>query len=254
MNLAEGKSVIVTGAGSGIGRATALMLGEAGMRVTVADLNEASAAETASLVTKSGGIAQFIGTDIADEQQVTSMVDYAMSSYDRLDGAANCAGRPHAGVPFHELTMEQWQSCVDVNMTGVFLCLKHQISAMLPTGGGSIVVVSSSSALKGIPLMGEYAAPKAGVLALVRTLAHEYADRGIRVNAILPGPTETAMLRTSLSRSRAPDPEALAKSRQPIARISLPSEQAAAITWLLSEGASYVTGVSLPVDGGQTSV
>jgi 2,5-dichloro-2,5-cyclohexadiene-1,4-diol dehydrogenase 1 len=247
----KGKSVIVTGAGSGMGRSTALLLGQSGAKVTAADVDGESAARTVSAIEKSGAEAQAVTCDVSQEEHVKRMVNRAVASYGRLDAAANCAGRSSHSLLLHELTLDKWQRMIDINLTGAFLCLKYQILAMLETGGGSIVVVSSTSAVKAYPLVAEYSASKAGILGLVRSAAIEYGKRGIRVNTVLPGTTDTPMYRGFMDQH--PELYDLVDAQQFLGRVGKPEELAAAICWLLSSQASYITGMSYAVDGGQTA-
>jgi NAD(P)-dependent dehydrogenase (short-subunit alcohol dehydrogenase family) len=239
----------VTGGASGIGRAAALLLGEDGYNVTVADRDAAGGEETAALVNRSGsGRAHFIATDVADEASVKAMVASAVATYGRLDGAINSAGVEGTGVQLHLLSLEAWNRHIQINLTGVFLCVKHQLAPMLEQGGGgSIVCVSSAAALMGLPVFADYCASKAGVTGLVRSAAVDYATSGIRVNAILPGRTETPMA----ARIRGANIPALGGPRPlPMERGAQPFEIATSAVWLLSDQASYITGASLSVDGG----
>jgi 2,5-dichloro-2,5-cyclohexadiene-1,4-diol dehydrogenase 1 len=247
----EGKSIIVTGGGSGIGRATALLLGEAGAGVTVADRNPKSADAVATEIVRAGGRAEAIAADVRFEADAEAIVDRAVSAFGGLNGAANCAGYPQHTEQVHNLTLDQWRDCIDINLTGVFLCVKHQLRAMLNSGGGSIVVVSSTAATRGFPLASEYAASKSGLLGFVRCVAYEYGKQGIRVNAVLPGGTDTPMLRGKMDET--PGLEELISAQHLLGRFAQPQELGTAIRWLLSEEASFVTGIVMPVDGGQTA-
>jgi 2,5-dichloro-2,5-cyclohexadiene-1,4-diol dehydrogenase 1 len=244
----EKKSALVTGGGSGIGRATALLLAEAGAYVVVADLNAARAEETAALIKKAGGNAVHAQADVRDEAQVAAMVKKSMDAFGGLDCAANCAGFPQHSALLHETSSQQWQDCMDINLTGAFFCMKHQISAMLAGKGGAIVMISSTVAVRGFPRASEYAASKAGLLALVRCAASEYGKQGIRINTVLPGGTETPMLRSKLSETAGADTAFAALHM--LGRFGRPEELGASIRWLLSEEASFITGAAIPVDGG----
>jgi 2,5-dichloro-2,5-cyclohexadiene-1,4-diol dehydrogenase 1 len=244
-------SAIVTGGASGIGRATALLLGEAGYAVTVSDLNADSAARTAAQIVESGGRAQSVGVDVRVESQVAAMVEIAVAQFGRLDAAANCAGYPQHSRLLHELSLEEWHACTETNLTGVFLCMKHQIPAMLSSGGGAIVVVSSTAATRGFPRASEYAASKGGLLPLVRCAAYEYGKQGIRINCVLPGGTDTPMLRGKIDDT--PGLEQMIAGQHLLGRFAQPGELGAAIRWLLSDEASFITGAIIPVDGGQTA-
>jgi 2,5-dichloro-2,5-cyclohexadiene-1,4-diol dehydrogenase 1 len=252
MNGLSGKSVIVTGGGSGIGLAAAKILGDSGCLVTIADLNEAGGKEAANDITASGkGKSQFIKTDVADENNVKAMVDAALKAYGKLDGAINAAGVPSCGKFLAEVSIDEFDRCNNINLRGMFLCLKYQILAMQRTGTGSIVAISSSAAICGVPKHAEYCASKAGVTGLVRGGAVDYADKGIRINSILPGGTWTPMVQFSIQQ----DPS-LSKvvDMFPMKRFAQPHEVAGAAVWLVSDAASYVTGAAWPVDGALTVI
>ncbi|WP_319798850.1 SDR family NAD(P)-dependent oxidoreductase [Nitrobacter sp.] len=246
-----GKSIIVTGGGSGIGRSTALLIAQDGAKVTVADKSEDATRETASLIEASGGIAVGIRCDVTEEAEVQAMVQKALASFGQLHGAANVAGRPSHSLGLHELSREQWDNCIAVNLTGAFLCLKHQIPPMIEAGGGSIVIVSSSAAVKAYPGIAEYAASKAGVLGLARCAALEYGLKNIRVNTVLPGSTDTPMLRKHMDQW--PELEAAVIAQHMLGRYGKSDELGQAVRWLLSDESSFVTGHDMIVDGGQTA-
>lgn len=248
----SGKSIVVTGGGSGMGAAVARMLAEAGCKVTVADVNPASAAAVADEITAAGGTAQAVAANVADPEAVKAMVAAAVSAYGRLDGAANVAGVPQVGKVLHEVSLEEWDRCHAVNLRGLFLCNKYEIEAMLETGGGSIVNVASTAAMVGFPNGGEYCASKAGALGLTRGAAIDYATRGIRINAVLPGGTLTPMLKSAMAADPGLEPALAAV--HPMNRFGQPEEIAGAIRWLLSDEASFATGTSFAIDGGHTSI
>lgn len=189
----EKRTVIVTGAAGGIGAATAKVLAQAGANVVVTDIGSAGE-HVAKEIESDGGTAVFIPADLTVEAEVESLVARTVERFGRLDGAFNNAGVEQCATPLHELTAEQWERAVQVDLTGVFYCLKHQIAAMLETGGGSIVNTASSLAQVAIPNASEYVAAKHGVLGLTRAAAADYGQRSIRVNAVLPGITETPMV------------------------------------------------------------
>jgi 2,5-dichloro-2,5-cyclohexadiene-1,4-diol dehydrogenase 1 len=247
----KGKSVIVTGGASGIGRSAALLLAESGCRVTVADVNESGCAETVATITSDGGEAQWIRADVSSEADVKALVDCAIKSYGNLHGACNAAGVAAASKPLCELTKEEWYRVIDINLTSAFYCLKLQIPAILAAGGGSVVIVASTAAIAGVPLAAEYCAAKAGVLGLVRSASAEYARKGVRVNAVLPGATRTPMFEAAMKDNGL---EEYFAASHPIGRFAQPREIATAIRWLLSDEASFVTGLPMAVDGGYTSV
>jgi 2,5-dichloro-2,5-cyclohexadiene-1,4-diol dehydrogenase 1 len=242
----RGKSVIVTGGASGIGRAATRLLAEAGFRITIADLDEAGGKAAVADAEAAGAIAQFVSTDVANEASVQAMVSAAETAFGRLDAAINAAGVPGSRMPFAELTAADFDFVHGINLRGMFLCMKYQIQAMQRAGAGSIVAISSKAGESGTPHCAQYCASKAGILGLVRGAALDYADKGIRVNAILPGATWTAMAETALGSD--PNLNKIVE-RIPMKRFAQPAEVAAAAVWLVSEQASYVTGASWPVDG-----
>jgi NAD(P)-dependent dehydrogenase (short-subunit alcohol dehydrogenase family) len=242
-----GKTVIVTGGASGIGEATALLAGAHGCNVIVADMNEGAGLEIAqSINNRSPGRARFHRVDVAQEDQVKSLVETAVSAYGKLDGAINAAGIAHTGAALHELSATDFDQVLGVNLRGMFLCIKYQIAAMLQSGGGSIVAISSSAALKGLANASDYCAAKSGVNGLVRAGAMDYAERGIRLNAILPGAINTPMMQKAVAMT--PSMRDIVNAL-PMKRYGESAEVAAAAIWLLSDHASYITGVSLPIDG-----
>jgi NAD(P)-dependent dehydrogenase (short-subunit alcohol dehydrogenase family) len=248
MNGLDGKSIIVTGGGSGTGRAATKLLGEAGCLVTIADRDEIGGRAAVADVLACGAKAQFVHTDIADEASVQAMVAAAEGTYGKLDGAINAAGIPGLrGLPLAQLTADEFDSVHNINLRGMFLCLKYQILAMQRTNGGSIVAFSSKAGEKGTINSAQYCASKAGVAGLVRGAALDYADQGIRINSILPGGILTPMMAAAIG-----DNPELGKTaeRVPMKRFAMPHEVAAAAVWLISDHASYVTGVAWLVDGG----
>ncbi|MFC0306081.1 SDR family NAD(P)-dependent oxidoreductase [Rhizorhabdus histidinilytica] len=248
----SGKSYIVTGGGSGVGRATARRLAEFGCKVTIADRSEDTAREAVEMITKAGGVAHAIRTDLSLENEVKAMVDSAVNSYGRLDGAVNAAGTPQRGKATHELSTEEWDFCHGVNLRGLFFCNKYEILAMLQTGGGAIVNIASTLSSVAVANSAEYSASKAGVMGLVRGAALDYGTKGIRVNAVLPGLIDTPMLQTALNGD--PNLEEALYAACPMKRMSQPEEQASAACFLLSDEASFITGAGLPVDGGMLAI
>lgn len=246
------RSVIVTGGGSGIGAAVCLDLSKAGYNVTVADVNVDGGNETVARVRDAGGKAHFIRTDVSVEADVIAMVDSAVASYGTLDAACNAAGICQRGKIMHELTAEEWDRCIAINLRGLFLCNKYQVRAMLDAGRGAIVNIASAVSMVAVPNGAEYCASKAGVMGLVRGIAVDYATKGIRINAVLPGGTRTPMLTTAIEAD--PTLEAALVAVHPMDRFCEPSEIAGAVRWLLSEEAGYVTGSSIAVDGGMLAI
>ena len=246
----SGKSIIVTGAGGGIGRAASVVLATAGANVVVTDIAEENGRATVDAIRSTGGNANFFRADLSIEQDVQALVERAVSTYGRLDGAFNNAGLEQCAKPLHELTTEQWERALRVDLTSVFWCLKYQVIAMLRTGGGSIVNTASSLGQVAIANASEYIAAKHGVIGLTRAGAAEYGARGIRVNAVLPG-----IIRTPMIARLTEDPQFSAffgrlKERHPIGRFGEPEEVGEAVRWLLSDSASFMNGAALSVDGG----
>lgn len=254
-DLLDGKSALVTGAGSGIGRATSLEMARNGARVAVADVNEEGGRETVDAIEKAGGEAIFVRADVTSSQDVQNLIRTTVETFGRLDCAVNNAGiggTRQDGRRFatHEYPEEMWARILAVNLTGVFLCLQHEIRQMLEQGGGAIVNIASIAGLVG-GFGSPYTASKHGVVGVTRNSALEYARSGIRVNAVCPGVVETPMVAAVFG--AVPGLEERWREVEPIGRFSAPSEIAAVVTWLCSDAASFVTGVALPVDGGWTA-
>lgn len=246
------KAFVVTGSGSGIGRAAAMLLGKAGASIIIADVNVAGGEETASKInSETGGKAHFIRADVSTAEGAEAMVAECLARYGRLDGALNNAGVPQAGKLMHELSVEDWDKCHGINLRGVFLCMRAQVRAMLEGTGGSIVVISSNAAVLGVGRTAEYCASKAGVMGLVRAAAVDYAAQNIRVNGILPGGTMTPMVQASIEQD--PNIQSIINTF-PMKRLGQPHEIAAGAVFLLSDAASYVTGVGWSIDGGYATI
>ncbi len=244
----DGLAALVTGGASGIGRATAELLATRGASVLVADLDRQGGAEVAAAITAAGGTASFRRVDVTDPADVAAMVGAALDRFGRLDIAVNSAGTVGTYAALCDQTLEEWNRVLAVNLTGVFLCLRAEIPAMLRTGGGSVVNVASAAGLMGFAHLPAYVASKHGVVGLTRAVALEYAQRGVRVNAVCPGSVRTPMLASFVGG----DGDALEQMGRtaPVGRLAEPTEIAAAIAWLCSSEASYVTGHALSVDGG----
>jgi NAD(P)-dependent dehydrogenase (short-subunit alcohol dehydrogenase family) len=244
----QGKVAVVTGASTGIGLATASAFARAGAHVALADVDvergEAAAAEVRAL----GVDSVFIRADVADEANVADMVRRTVERFGGLDFAFNNAGIEGAQGPTADCTVENWNRTIAVNLTGVFLCMREEIPQMVQRGGGVIVNNSSVAGLVGFAGIPAYTASKHGILGLTKTAALEYATQGIRVNAVCPGVIATEMI-TRFTGGDAAVAEQLVQS-EPVARMGTPREIADAVVWLCSDGASFVTGHALAVDGG----
>lgn len=251
MNTFANKVALVTGATSGIGRATAIAFAREGAKVVVSGRRDQEGRETVELVEKSGGQATFVKTDITSESEVAALVAKTLATYGRLDVAFNNAGIEGKLGPIHEQTIENYNQTMNANVLGVFLSLKYEVPAMLRTGGGAIVNNASIAGLIGFPGGAIYVASKHAVLGLTKSTALEYVRQGIRINAVSPGAVETPMLDRFKVGIGAEAAQGFAQA-QPIGRVGRPEEIAAAVLWLCSDQASFVVGQSLAVDGGYT--
>ena len=250
-NSLAGKVALVTGGGSGIGRATALAFAREGAKVVVADIVADGGNRTVDLIREAGGEALFVQTDVSQDEQVSRLVGAAVDAFGRLDCAFNNAGIEQPIAQITDITEQQWHRVLAVDLTGVWLCMKHEIPQMLKQGGGSIVNTSSIMGLVATTGMAAYNAAKGGVAQLTRSGALEYAKANIRVNAVAPGFILTPMVERNL----APDSRQrkAADAVQPMGRMGQPEEIAEAVIWLSSAAASFVTGVVMPVDGAWTA-
>ena len=244
----EGKSVIVTGSSGGIGRAAAIRFAREGAKVALADLKEEGNAETLGMITSEGGEAIALNVDVSVEAQVERMVEATVERFGGLDVGLNNAGVFQPLGQIHEQEDETFQKVMNVNLRGVWLCMKHQIRQMLKAGRGAIVNTTSSASVNGTPFSAFYSASKHGVLGLTRSAGIEYAASGIRINAIGPGGTMTPMLEAVMAKH--PEFAEMGAERTPIGRNAHPDEMASAILFLASDDASYVVGHNLLVDGG----
>ena len=246
-----GKAALVTGGASGIGRAAALAFARGGASVVVADVDEAGGEETARLIVNLDERAAFVKTDVRDAADVATMVAVAVSAFGRLDFALNNAGVLGSGAAMIDFTEDDWDDVMGVNLKGVWLCMKHEIPAMLQTGGGAIVNTSSVAGLVGSQHSPAYAASKHGVVGLTKTAALQYAPHNVRVNCVCPAAVYSPMLETLVTRNPQVGERLLAS--QPNGRFASPEEVAEVVVWLCSDAASFVTGAALPVDGGYTA-
>jgi NAD(P)-dependent dehydrogenase (short-subunit alcohol dehydrogenase family) len=247
LNLKD-KVAIVTGGGSGIGRAAALRLGAAGARIVAADLNLANSEETCAMLKKQGTQAAPFRLDVAKAAEVEAMVAFAVKTFGRLDCAVNNAGIQGQIVATVDCSEENWDRIIATNLKGVFLCLKYELRQMLTQRSGAIVNIASNFGLVGSAQMPAYSAAKHGVAGLTKTASLEVAQHGIRVNAVCPGPTLTPLSQGAIDLDPS-IPDAI-MSRLPIARWGTAEEIAEAIAWLCSDAARFVVGAVMPVDGG----
>jgi NAD(P)-dependent dehydrogenase (short-subunit alcohol dehydrogenase family) len=246
-----GKVAFVTGAGSGIGRATALAFAREGASVTIADISEQGLQEAARIIENLGGKALAVKCDVTRGEDVKSALERTLSTFGRLDAAFNNAGSEQKVTKLSDLAEEEWDRIIRVNLRSVFLCMKYQIQLMLKHGGGAIVNTSSGAGVLAIQGQSSYCAAKFGVTTISKIAALENAKENIRVNAICPGMIDTPMIARFTGDTE--EGRALVISKEPVGRMGKPEEIAAAVLWLCSEDAGFVTGHAMVVDGGQTS-
>lgn len=247
----HGRVAVVTGAGSGMGLATAQAFAASGAAVVLADSNEQTFDNATAELTSAGHRALDVVCDVSDEDQVAALVECAVANFGRLDFAFNNAGIQAPPTDAADEPAGTFDRVNAINLRGVWACMKHELRPMREQGSGAIVNCSSLGGLVGLPGRAAYHASKHGVLGLTKSAALEYAPRGIRINAICPGTIETAMVEEMIAKGELDMDEAIAN--QPIARLGQASEIAAAVLWLCSPGASFVIGVALPIDGGYTA-
>lgn len=247
----SGQVALVTGAGNGIGRATALAFAASGLQVLVSDIDAQGGEETVAQIRAAGGQAAFVRCNVAREEEVQALVAATVATYGRLDYAFNNAGIDIEKGRLSDSTEAEFDAIMDVNVKGVWLCMKYQLPVMLAQGGGAIVNTASVAGLIAAPKMGIYSASKHAVIGLTKTAAVEYGKKNIRVNAVCPAVIDTEMFR----RAEVADPKkAMAAQVHPIGRIGQADEIAAAVLYLCSDLAGFTTGVALPVDGGLTAI
>lgn len=248
--MSDSRYAFVTGGGSGIGRASALALAHRGFNVLVADLSESSAAETAKLVSDAANVEVLAaGVDVTDLCSIEQAIAVGAHALGRLGAAVNSAGLQGELAPAADCTQPNWELIIGVNLTGTFLSVKAQVSAMLASGGGSIVNIASNFGLVGQRGMPAYCASKHGVIGLSKSAALDYASQGVRVNVVCPGPIGTPLLDSFVGDGGSALLDGI-KASVPMGRIGSADEVGAAVAWLASTEASYVTGAVLSVDGG----
>jgi NAD(P)-dependent dehydrogenase (short-subunit alcohol dehydrogenase family) len=246
-----GKVAFVTGAGSGIGRATALEFARAGAAVVVADRDERSNADTADAIEALSADSLAVTCDVTNSADVEAALARTIDAFGRLDAAFNNAGIEQPVKATADLTEDEWDRIVRVNLRGVFVCMKHEIPLMLRHGGGSIVNTSSGAGVKGFKGQAAYAAAKHGVIGLTRSAALDYAGNGIRINAICPGIIDTEMMGRFTEGTE--DGRERVIAQEPVGRMGSPDEIASAVLWMCSDSAAFLVGHALVMDGGQTS-
>jgi glucose 1-dehydrogenase len=235
-----------------MGRAISLAFAAAGATVVMADIDAAGGDETARLVREAGGTGTFVRTDVSDPEQVAAAVATATGEYGQLDSAVNAAAIENETVPLHECDLADFDRMQSINVRGLFVCMQHELRAMLPAGKGAIVNIASTNAFRPQPNQPAYTASKHAVLGMTKASAIDYAKHGIRINAICPGAIDTPMLRGAMER-RGRDPQDVANRLSLFGRFGTPEEIAAAALWLCSDGSSFTTGHALGVDAGYLS-
>jgi len=250
----NGKVVIITGGAMGMGAAAAELMAKAGGKVVIADFNEEMGKKQTQKIVDEGGIAAFVKTDVSKGSDVEAMVQFAVDTYGRLDGALNNAARTPDDKPLADMDEATLDALIAVDLKGLALCLKYELKQMMKQGeGGSIVNVSSVSGIRPQPGTPVYIAAKHGVNGLTKTAAMDYSPYGIRVNTVAPGAVDTPMLQEALIRFGL-DPVAYPKQLSMLGRFAQAEEVAQAHLWLISDLSSYVTGALIPVDGGYTAM
>jgi NAD(P)-dependent dehydrogenase (short-subunit alcohol dehydrogenase family) len=245
----QGKVILVTGGGSGIGRATSLLLAAQGARIMIADYVPEGAEKTVAMIKEAGGVASCVAADVSVSKQVELMVNKTVETYGRIDGAFNNAGiEGRMGTDTDTASEENFDRTIAINLKGVFLCMKYEIPQMLKQGGGAIVNTASIAGLVGFEGNSAYNASKHGVIGLTKTAALEYAQKNIRVNCVCPGVIQTPMVARIMDSGQMDERDLMAG--EPVGRLGQPTEIGEGVVWLLSEASSFVTGHSLIIDGG----
>lgn len=240
-----GKVAFVTGAASGIGRATAVAFAAEGARVAILDRTADVLRETVGAVKEAGGDVLAIACDVSIPEQVEAAVAQAVKAFGRIDCAFNNAGVENKAAPLHQIELEEWDRILGINLRGAFLCMKHEVAQMLRQGGGVVVNTSSGAGIRGVAGGASYAASKHAIIGMTRSAALDYAKLNIRVNAVLPGNIATPMM----DRFTGGDIQK-AIDLEPVGRLGKPEEIAEAVLWMCSDLGGFVTGASIVVDGG----
>ena len=251
--LVENKVALVTGSGSGIGRASALTFAREGAKVVVADVSVNGGEETVQMIKKAGSEAIFVKTDISKANEVNALINAAVETYGRLDCVHNNAGIEGVSAPMADYPDEEWDRVIDINLRGVWLCMKAEIRQMLKQGGGAIVNTASTLGVVGIQGISAYVASKSGVVGLTKAAALDYATSGIRINAVMPGVIRTPMMDRQMGEN-AHLAEQQYIALEPIGRLGRPEEIAEAVVWMCSDAASFVLGHAMAVDGGYLAI
>lgn len=250
--LLSGQVALVTGAGAGIGRATAQAFAQQGVKVVVSDVDAKGGEATVELIRAAGGDATFIRCDVTRDAEVKALVDGTVAAYGRLDYAFNNAGIEIEKGKLADGEESEFDAIMGVNVKGVWLCMKHQIPVMLAQGGGAIVNTASVAGLGAAPKMSIYAASKHAVIGLTKSAAIEYAKKKVRINAVCPAVIDTDMFRRAYEAD--PKKAEFAAAMHPVGRVGRVEEIAAAVLYLCSDNAGFTTGIALPVDGGATAI
>lgn len=245
----DGKVALITGSGSGIGRQTARLFAKSGAKVCVADWSEEGGQETVAQIVAAGGEATFVKTDVSNEVMVESMVTHCVATLGAMDFAFNNAGIDQPGrSTTPDVSAEEYDRVLAINLKGVFLCMKYELKHMLSVASGSIVNTSSGAGIKGVPRMGAYCAAKHGVVGLTKAAALDHARDGVRINAICPGLIHTHLLDEQFA--AAPELKDMYIGMQPMGRMGEPEEVGELVLWLCSENARYMNGAIVTIDGG----
>lgn len=247
----KNKTALITGAGNGIGRATALAFAEKGSKIVVSDINEKAGLETVQLIEQMDGTAIFIKANVANKAHIQHLVNQTIATFETLDYAINNAGIGGPYAPTSAYQDDAWEQVIAVNQTGVFYCMREELTVMQKQGSGAIVNVSSMAGMKALPNTIAYVASKHAVIGMTKTAALEYARYGIRVNAVCPVFTHSKLFDTMVDAN--PKMMEALKKTIPMRRFGQPEDIANAILWLCDGGSSFVTGLALPIDGGSAA-